>query len=153
VAEMTPLKRMVIERTEGNPFFIEEVVQALFDEGVLAINGGVRVARPFSQLRLPTTVQGVLSSRIDRLRPKEKELLQSLAVIGREFPLSLAQAVGKSTEDELDTTLTALQSAEFIHEQPGVPEVQYVFKHALTQEVAYNSILVERRKVLHERAG
>jgi class 3 adenylate cyclase len=152
-AEMTPLKRMVIEKTEGNPFFIEEMVQALFDEGVLTLNGGVRVARPFSQLRLPTTVQGVLSSRIDKLRPDEKQLIQTLAVIGREFPLSLARAVGKRTEDELDTGLTALQSAEFIYEQPGVPEVQYVFKHALTQEVAYNSILAERRKLLHERAA
>jgi predicted ATPase/class 3 adenylate cyclase/ribosomal protein L40E len=148
-----PLKRIIIERTEGNPFFIEEMVQALFDDGVLTINGGVKLARPFSHLPLPTTVQGVLSSRIDKLPSKEKELMQMLAVIGREFPLSLARIVGNRTEDELDTALAALQTAEFIYEQPGVPEVQYVFKHALTQEVAYNSILIERRKLLHERAG
>jgi predicted ATPase/class 3 adenylate cyclase len=151
--DLIPVKRLIIQRTEGNPFFIEEMMQALFDEGVLAINGGVKLARQFSQLRLPTTVQGVLSSRIDRLRPKEKELLQSLAVIGREFPLSQARIVANRTEDELDAALGVLQNAEFIYEQPGVPELEYVFKHALTQEVAYNSILAERRKLLHERAA
>jgi predicted ATPase len=93
------------------------------------------------------------ASRIDKLPPKEKELLQTLAVIGREFPLSLARIVANRTEDELDAAFGVLQTAEFIYEQPGISDVQYVFKHALTQEVAYNSILVERRKLLHDRAG
>jgi predicted ATPase/class 3 adenylate cyclase len=151
--ELTPLKRMVIEKTEGNPFFLEEMVQALFDEGVLARNGSIKVARPFSQLRLPATVQGVLSSRIDRLGLKEKELLQTLAVIGREFQLSLARRIVNRADDELDAALAVLQGGEFICEQPASPDVEYVFKHALTQEVAYNSILIERRKLLHEQAG
>ena len=86
---MKPLKRLIIERTEGNPFFIEEMVQALFDEGALVRNGAVKVARSLSQLRLPPTVQGILASRIDRLPSEHKELLQTLAVIGRESPLGL----------------------------------------------------------------
>ena len=150
---LAALKRMVIEKTEGNPFFIEEMVQALFDEGVLTRNGTVTLARPFSRLRLPASVQGVLSSRIDRLASKEKELLQTLAVIGREFQLSLAQRMANRADEELDAALAALQSGEFIYEQPSSADVEYAFKHALTQEVAYNSLLVERRKLLHEQAG
>jgi class 3 adenylate cyclase/predicted ATPase len=152
-AELTALKRMVIEKTEGNPFFIEETVQALFEQSVLEGNGTIKLARPFSQLRLPTTVQGVLSSRIDRLPSKEKEILQTLAVIGREFSLSLARHIVICSHDQLDAALAVLQAGEFINELPGSHDIQYAFKHALTQEVAYNSILSERRKLLHERVG
>ena len=86
---MDELKRFIIERTQGNPFFIEEIVQALFDEGVLVRNGTIKVAGRSSQVHLPPTVQGILAARIDRLPAAEKELLQTLAVIGREFPLGL----------------------------------------------------------------
>src|SRR5712664_3083910 len=151
--ELNPLKRMVIERTEGNPFFIEEMVQALFDEGALVRNGVVTVARPFSQLRLPPTVQGILASRIDRLPAEEKELLQTLAVIGRESLLGLLGKVVSRTEAQLERMLGDLQAGEFIYEQPATGDIEYVFKHALTQEVAYNSLLIERRKVLHERVA
>ena len=91
--ELVPLKRLVTERTEGNPFFIEEMVQALFDEGALVRNGVVKVTRSLSQLRLPPTVQGILAARIDRLPAEHKELLQTLAVIGRESPLGLVRQV------------------------------------------------------------
>ncbi len=151
--ELDPLKRMVIERTEGNPFFIEEMVQALFDEGALVRNGVVTVARPFSQLRLPPTVQGILASRIDRLPAEEKELLQTLAVIGRESLLGLLGKVVSRTEAQLERMLGNLQGGEFIYEQPATGDIEYVFKHALTQEVAYNSLLIERRKRLHEGMG
>ena len=80
--ELDPLKRLITERTGGNPFFIEEIVQALFDEGALVRNGAVKVTRSLSQLRLPPTVQGILAARIDRLPAEQKELLQTLAVIG-----------------------------------------------------------------------
>ncbi len=96
--EVAPLKRLVIERTEGNPFFIEEMVQALFDEGALVRNGAVKVTRSLSQLRLPATVQGILAARIDRLSPEQKDLLQMLAVIGRESPLGLISQVASQTE-------------------------------------------------------
>ncbi len=151
--ELNALKRMMTERTQGNPFFIEEIVQALVDEGVLVRNGTVKVTRPLSQVHLPATVQGMLASRIDRLAAEQKELLQALAVIGREFPLGLIRRVVQRADAELDRMLAELQLAEFIYEQPAFPEVEYTFKHALTQEVAYNSILSERRKALHERAG
>jgi predicted ATPase len=151
--ELEALKRLVIERTEGNPFFIEEMVQALFDEGALVRNGAVKVARSLSQLRLPPTVQGILASRIDRLPAEQKELLQTLAVIGRESPLGLIRKVADKAEPQLERMLADLRTAEFIYEQPVLTDAEYIFKHALTQEVAYNSLLIGRRKLLHERAG
>jgi class 3 adenylate cyclase/predicted ATPase len=151
--ELNPLKRLITERTEGNPFFIEEMVQALFDQGALVRNGRVKVARSLSQVRLPPTVQGLLASRIDRLSPAHKELVQTLAVMGRESPLALIRQVATPPAGELEPMLAALQAGEFIYEAPAAAGIEYTFKHALTQEVAYNSLLLERRKLLHERAG
>jgi class 3 adenylate cyclase/tetratricopeptide (TPR) repeat protein len=151
--ELAPLKRLIVERTESTPFFMEETVQALLDDGALVRNGIVRLARPLAELRIPPTVQAILASRIDRLPPDAKGLLQTLAVIGREFPASLVRAVVAKSEDELNRTLNDLQASEFIYEQPAVGDVEYTFKHALTQEVAYNSVLMERRKLLHQLAG
>jgi tetratricopeptide (TPR) repeat protein len=148
-----PLKRLIIERTEGNPFFMEEMVQALFEQGVLARNGAVRLVKPLEQIRVPATVQAILASRIDRLSTAEKELLQTLAVLGREFSSRLIKRVARKSDDELERMLSELQLAEFIYEQPAVGDVEYTFKHALTLEVAYNSVLVERRRLLHERAA
>src|SRR5712691_12081710 len=151
--ELVPIKRTIIERTEGNPFFIEELVQALFDEGVLVRNGTIKVGRSVSQLRIPPTAQAVLAARIDRLPAEQKELLQTLAVVGREFSIGLIRRVVQLSDVGLDRMLGDLQLAEFIYEQPAFPEAEYIFKHALTQEVAYNSILLERRKQIHEQAA
>jgi predicted ATPase len=151
--ELGSLKRLIIERTEGNPFFIEEMLQALFDEGVLARNGVLKITRPFSQVRLSPTVQGILTARIDRQLAEHKQLLQTLAVIGRESRLDLIKRIAPTAEPQLHRMLAELQASEFIYEQPAFPHAEYVFKHALTQEVAYNSMLVEQRKALHERAG
>ena len=98
-------------------------------------------------------MQGVLAARIDRLAPDEKALLQQLAVIGREFPVSLIRQVITQPEDELYRLLASLQRKEFLYEQPAFPEVEYIFKHALTQEVAYGTVLQERRKALHEQTA
>jgi len=147
------LKRLIIERTEGNPFFMEEMVQALFEQGVLARNGAVKLAKPLDAIRVPPTVQAILASRIDRLPAADKELLQTLAVLGREFSLSLLKLVSGKSDDELERMLSELQLGEFIYEQPAIPDIEYQFKHALTQEVAYNSVLSERRRVSHERAA
>jgi class 3 adenylate cyclase/tetratricopeptide (TPR) repeat protein len=152
-AELAPLKRLLCERTGGNPFFIEEMVQALFDDGVLARNGAVRLVQPLSQTHLPVTVQGVLAARIDRLSAELKELLQTLAVMGRESSLSLINKVADKGEAQLERMLRELRAGEFIYEQPAVGDIEYAFKHALTQEVAYNSVLLERRRLLHERIG
>ena len=152
--DLLPLKRLIIERTEGNPFFMEEIVQVLLDEGALVRDGAaLRLTKPLEELKIPPTVQGILAARIDRLPADAKELLQTLAVIGREFPLSLIRAVVAKSDDELNRLLNDLQLGEFIYEQPAVGDTEYIFKHALTQEVAYNSILIERRKQLHERTG
>jgi class 3 adenylate cyclase/tetratricopeptide (TPR) repeat protein len=152
-AELDPLKRIIIKRTEGNPFFIEEILQALFDEGALVRNGVVKITRPLLQLRLPSTVQGILASRIDRQPGEQKQLLQTLAVIGRESRLGFIRRIVPTAEPQLQWMLAELQTSEFIYERSASPDTDYVFKHALTQEVAYNSLLIERRKVLHERAG
>ncbi len=151
--DLAQLRRLIVERTEGTPFFIEEMIQALFEQGALRLNGVATLTRPLTQIRVPATVQAVLASRIDRLPADEKDLLHTLAVLGREFPLTLVQRVALTPGDELEQTLSRLQVGEFIYEQPAAGDVEYIFKHALTQEVAYNSILVERRKWIHERTA
>jgi class 3 adenylate cyclase len=151
--DLIPLKRLIIERTEGNPFFMEETVEELLDDGALVGNGTIKLIKPLAELKIPPTVQAILASRIDRLPPDQKDLLQTLAVIGREFPFGLIKRVVAKSDDELNRTLGDLQIAEFIYEQPATGDVEYIFKHALTQEVAYNSLLMERRKLLHERIG
>ena len=147
-ADLQPLKRFILAKTEGNPFFMEELVQTLREQGLFTAG----IAR-LTDLRLPTTVQGILAARMDRLPAEEKSLLQTLAVIGREFSSSLLRKVVTQPEADLHRLLAHLQAAEFVYEQPAFPEVEYIFKHALTQEVAYNSLLIERRKVLHERTA
>jgi len=148
------LKRFIIEKTQGNPFFMEEMVQALYDQGALVRDGGgVTAAMTVAEIKIPATVQGILASRIDRLVAGDKELLQTLAVIGKEFPLGLVMRVAPGPDEQLQRSLSNLQLAEFIYEQSAFPEVEYTFKHALTLEVAYNSMLTERRKAMHERIG
>jgi class 3 adenylate cyclase/uncharacterized protein YcbX len=151
--DLAALKRLIIEKTEGVPFFMEETVQVLLDEGALVRNGRVKLTRRLAELTIPPTVQAILAARIDRLPVDAKDLLQTLAVIGREFPVSLIRAVTTRSDDEIDRLLGDLQLGEFIYEQPALGDTRYVFKHALTQEVAYNSVLLERRKILHERIG
>ncbi len=152
-AELDPLKRLIVERTEGNPFFMEETVQAMFESGALVRNGKVSLAQPLSSIKIPPSVKGILAARIDRLSVQEKDLLQTLSIIGKEFPLGLVKRVVERGEDELTPTMAALQLGEFIYEQPAFPDVEYVFKHALTQEVAYDSVLTERRKSIHEKTA
>jgi class 3 adenylate cyclase/tetratricopeptide (TPR) repeat protein len=151
---MAHLKRVIIEKTEGNPFFMEETVQVLLDEGSLVRDGSMtRLTRPLGDLKIPPTVQGILAARIDRLPAIEKDLLQTLSVFGKEFPLSLIREVAAKSDEDLGQMLSELQLAEFIYEQPTVGDVEYTFKHALTHDVAYNSMLIARRKLLHERVG
>jgi predicted ATPase len=97
--DLNQLKHVIIERTQGTPFFIEEMVQALFEQGVLQRNGTLKLAQPISSIKVPPTVQAVLASRIDRLAPEDKELLQTLAVLGREFSLTVMQRVSTRSSD------------------------------------------------------
>ncbi len=147
------LKRLIIDKTQGNPFFMEEIVQTLVEQGVLVRNGATRLTKPLTEIRIPPTVHGILASRIDALPASEKDLLQTLAVIGKDFPLNLVRHLTSSPDDRLEPMLKELRAGEFIYEQPALGEAEYTFKHALTQEVAYNSMLMERRRLLHERTG
>ena len=151
--ELRSIRDLIVTRTEGNPFFMEEMVRSLFDQGVLSRNGAVKLAKPMASIQIPATVQGILAARIDQLEGTEKELLQTLAVIGKEFPFGLVRRVSSGTEHELAQALSRLQLGEFIYERPAFPESEYTFKHALTQEVAYNSLLIERLRELHERTA
>jgi len=152
-AEVRPLKQLIIDKTEGNPFFMEETVLVLFDDGALVRNGTVRLTKPLNQLKIPPTVQAILAARIDRLAADHKDLLQTLAIIGTEFKFGLVRRVAAKSGPELEPMLAELQLGEFIYEQPAVGDLEYTFKHALTHDVAYNSVLNERRRLLHERIG
>jgi len=147
---LEPLKRLLLDRTEGNPFFIEESVRTLVESGVLVgQQGSFRLARALDTTYVPATVQAVLAARIDRLPPSVKHLLQSAAVIGKTVALTLLETVAEMAALELRRGLAHLQAAEFLYETSLFPELEYTFKHALTLEVAYQSLLRERRRMLH----
>src|SRR5262249_19952714 len=147
-----PLKPLLIERTGGNPFFLEESVRTLVETGMLiGMPGAYRLAQPLASLQMPPTVQAVLAARIDRLPPEEKHVLQTAAVIGTEAPLPLLQAIAELPEADLYRGLAHLQAAEFLYETRLFPEREFTFKHALTHEVAYSGLLQERRRVLDAR--
>ena len=149
---MQPLTQLLIARTEGNPFFLEESVRTLVEAGVLVgTPGAYRLAQALPTIQVPATVQAVLAARIDRLPADAKHLLQTAAVIGHEVPLVLLQAVADLAEEALHRSLAQLQGAEFLYETRLFPEREYTFKHALTHEVAYGSLLQERRRTLHAR--
>jgi tetratricopeptide (TPR) repeat protein len=149
-ASLSPLKQLLIARTEGNPFFLEESVRTLVETGVLVgAPGAYRLAQALPTVQVPATVQAVLAARIDRLPPEDKRLLQTAAVIGTEVPLPLLQAIAELPQDALHRGLAQLQAAEFLYETRLFPEREYTFKHALTHEVAYSTLLQERRRGLH----
>jgi class 3 adenylate cyclase/tetratricopeptide (TPR) repeat protein len=151
-AELHPLKRVLIERTEGNPFFVEESVRTLVESGTLAgERGAYHLTRSFESTQVPATVQAVLAARIDRLPPEDKRLLQSAAVIGKDVPYALLHAIAELPEDALRQGLARLHAAEFLYETSLFPELEYTFKHALTHEVAYGGLLHERRRRLHAK--
>src|SRR5262249_21977554 len=149
---LEPLKRLLIARTEGNPFFLEESVRTLVETGVLVGQpGAYRLAKPLDSLQVPATVHAVLAARLDRLPAEEKRLLQTAAVIGTEVPFFLLQTIAELPEDTLQRGLAHLQAAEFLYETRLFPEREYTFKHALTHEVAYSGLLHERKRALHAR--
>ena len=151
-ARLESLKRLLIERTEGNPFFLEESVRTLVETQVLdGEPGAYQLVHDLPSIQVPATVQAILAARIDRLSEDTKRLLQTASVIGTEVPFNLLQSVAEMPEDTLYRGLAHLQATEFLYETSLFPERVYTFKHALTHEVAYNSLLQERRRVLHAR--
>ena len=149
---LDPLKRHLIEHTDGNPFFLEESVRALVETGALVGElSAYQLTQDVPAIRVPATVQAVLAARVDRLMAADKRLLQMASVIGKDIPLVLLQAVAGLSEAELQGGLARLRSAELMYETSLFPEPEYTFKHALTHEVAYGSLLLERRRGLHRQ--
>jgi tetratricopeptide (TPR) repeat protein len=151
-SNLAGVKDLLIERAEGNPFFLEEIARMLVETGILQRQRlGYSLAKPISSIQVPPKVQAVLASRIDRLLPNEKRLLQEAAVIGKDVPSALLRMISDVSEDEFWEYLNSLRAGEFLYETGLFPEPEYTFKHALTHEVAYASLLHERRRETHAR--
>jgi len=151
-ASVAPLKQILIERTGGNPFFLEESVRALVETGSLdGAPGAYWMTKNVERVEVPATVHAVLAARIDRLDVDDKWILQMAAVIGKDVPFSLLKFIADTTEEDLRRGLVNLGVAEFLYETRLFPDLEYTFKHALTYEVAYGSLLQDRRRELHGR--
>ncbi len=143
------LQALIASKAEGNPFFIEEVIRSLVETGALRqSNGSYSLECTVDDLTVPDTIHEVILSRIDRLHPKAKEAMQLASVIGREFTVRLLTRIA-DLEDHLANTLSELKSLELIYETGFMPELSYMFKHALTHDVAYSTLLEERKMRLH----
>ncbi len=144
------LPARIESRTAGNPFFVEELVHGLAEEGFLeGSKGAYTLARPIDELRIPAGVQSVLAARIDRLNERDKQLLQAASVIGSSFSRSLLEMVVDLPAVEIEESLSALVATELIYEEFVYPEPEYAFRHPLTREVAYGSQLGDRRGRIH----
>jgi hypothetical protein len=146
------LKPLLIRRTEGTPFFLEESVRTLVEtKGLVGERGAYRLQRPLGAVEVPATVKALLAARIDRLPSAEKAILQAASVIGTDVPFGLLHAIADMPDEQLRLHLGQLQSAEFLYETNLFPELEHTFKHALTHEVAYGTLLGDRRRALHGR--
>ncbi|HSX79536.1 MAG TPA: adenylate/guanylate cyclase domain-containing protein, partial [Candidatus Saccharimonadia bacterium] len=153
-ASLGALKQRLIAWTEGNPFFLEEIVQTLVEtHALVGERRAYRLVTSLGTLQVPATVQAVLAARIDRLPLEEKDLLQTAAVIGKDVLGTLLQTIAELPEAALHRGLAHLQAAEFLYETSLFPDLEYTFKHALTQQVAYGSLPHERRRIVHRRVG
>lgn len=149
-SDLDQLRSLLMDRTEGYPFYIEETVQGLVEEGVLAgEHGNYRLTVPVQQISVPPTIQSVIGARVDRLPPDSKHLLQVASVIGKDFELSLLRDVSGLDDADVQDQLAILQSGEFVYETRLFPDPEYTFKHALTHQVAYESLLRDRRREMH----
>jgi len=149
---LDPLKALLVARTDGNPLFLEESVRALVEtQALLGEPGARRLVKPLEAVQVPGSVQAVLAARIDRLSAEAKHVLQSASVIGKDVSLPILEAIADLPEEALRAALQQLQAGELLYEASFFPEVEYTFKHALTHEVAYGSLLHETRRALHAR--
>lgn len=147
------LRDLILARAEGNPFYLEELIRSLIEQGaLLEVDGHWRVTQEIANVTLPDTLQALLLARIDRLQDDVKRTLQLASVIGRSFVYTLLEAISDA-ERELDWHLAQLERADLVHEKTRLPELEYMFKHSLTQEAAYDSLLHERRREFHRRVG
>jgi len=144
---------LVLGRAGGNPLFVEELTHSLVENGSIQKKDHQFVlAQKASEIEVPDTIQGIIAARMDRIEDNLKRIMQAASVIGREFAYRILQSITGMSED-LKASLLNLQGLEFIYEKQLFPELEYIFKHALTQEVAYNSLLLKRRKEIHEKIG
>ena len=149
-SSLDPIKALLARRTLGNPLFLEECVRTLVEARTLVgERGAYRLTIPVETIQVPATVQAILAARIDRLPPEEKRLLETAAVIGKDFAFVLLQTITGESEEVLQGRLAHLQTAEFLYETSLFPDLEYTFKHALTHEVTYGTLLHERRRALH----
>jgi class 3 adenylate cyclase/tetratricopeptide (TPR) repeat protein len=147
------IKTLICQKAEGNPFYLEELTRSFVDAGILArANGGYVLARSVTAQDVPDSVQGVIMARIDRLAEARKRTIQTAAVVGREFALRLLRRIS-DLQERLEESLAELKALEFVYEKTLFPDLEYVFKHALVQDVAYASLLKPRRRALHELVG
>jgi len=150
--DLQPVKRRLVEWAEGNPLFLEEIVRNLWETGVLVgERGAYRLSGTIEAIRVAPTVQTILAARIDRLPETEKRVLHSASVVGTHVPLTILQAIGEEPEDELRQAVANLQASEFLYESRLFPDIEYTFRHILTRDVAYRSLLQDRRTALHAR--
>ncbi len=149
-AELEALKNLLVDHTGGNPFFLEEIVRALVETEVLVGNtGSYSLIKTLPTIKVPDTVQAVLAARLDRLGADDKHLLQCASVIGMDIPYKLLADIIDMPAEKLPSGLANLQATEFLYESNLFPEIEYTFRHALTQEVVYGSLLKEQRRELH----
>jgi len=149
---LRPLRELLIQRSNGNPFYLEEIVRTLLEtRALVGERGACRLAGELKTLQVPATVQAVLAARIDRLPSDVKLLLQSSAVVGSDVPQALLEAIVDVPTESVGRALASLQTAGFLYEASLFPDVVYRFKSALTRDVAYASLLREQRRVLHAR--
>ncbi len=148
------LQGLLVERTEGNPLFLEESVRRLVETGALEGEpGAYRMKGKVTTIEMPVTVQAILAARIDRLAPDAKRVLQCAAIIGHHVLYPVLDAIAETEDGKLGQCLADLQTGEFLYEARIFPELMYTFKHALTHEVAYRGVLQDRRKLLHRNVG
>ena len=147
------LRQLILNRAAGNPLFMEEFTHTLLENGSIERKDEKYILRgKASDIQVPDTIQGIISARLDRLEDNLKRTMQVASVIGRDFAFRILQTI-TGMREELKSYLLNLQGLEFIYEKNLFPELEYIFKHALTQEVAYNSLLLKRRKEIHARIG
>jgi tetratricopeptide (TPR) repeat protein len=145
------LKKFVQEKIEGNPFYLEEVMNALIETGTLVRdNGSWKLARSITESNIPSTIQEVISARVDRLEKESKQILREASVIGRAFVYKLLLRITE-LKDPIDRCLDDLKALDLIRIRSLHPELEYIFKHALTQEAVYSSLLKKERQAIHER--
>jgi predicted ATPase len=147
------LEVFILERTAGNPLFMEELTRTLLENGSIRCEGGrCRLIENLAEIEVPDTIEGIISARMDRLQEDIKRTMQLASVIGRYFPYRILETISEMRQ-ELKSCLLNLQGLEFIYEKSLFPELEYVFKHTLTRQVAYNSLLQQKRREIHEKIG